>query len=253
MTLTESLHNNRRIVYTDNFYTSLELFIDLIVIRYICKWHSSYAPTKNTFSLYNNTTKTYLGELNVTYSVIGQSTPVVPVKFDINVNMLQQPPGTPLKRMSENALYHLREQHPVIDAVAVFLGSDATKWLLLIQISLCKYSSHSSKAGDLKKQVVGAEKNTTDKSVDWLQYYNDMVPQAQKCMYVYLSPNETGNPIKSLCIDLDVVHSFPYCCFYIYFSFGNARPGPKTHSSGAQASVITKKNWLCQPKISIGF
>lgn len=118
---------------------------------------------------------------------------------------------------------------------------------------LCKYSSHSSKAGDLKKQVVGAEKNTTDKSVDWLQYYNDMAPQAQKCMYVYLSPNETGNPIKSLCIDLDVVHSFPYCCFYIYFSFGNARPGPKTHSSGAQASVITKKNWLCQPKISIGF
>lgn len=94
MTLTDSLHNNRRIVYTDNFYTSLELFINLIVIRYICKWHSSYAPTKNTFSLYNNATKTYLGELNVTYSVIGQSTPVISVKFDINVNMLQQLPGT---------------------------------------------------------------------------------------------------------------------------------------------------------------
>jgi len=121
---------------------------------------AQFVPTKNTFSLYNNATKAYLGELNVTYSVIGQSTPVVPVKFDINVNMLQQPPGTPLKQMSENALYHLREQHPVIDAVGVFLCSDATKWLLLIQISLCKYSSHSSKAGDLKKQVVSAKKKT---------------------------------------------------------------------------------------------
>ena len=69
--------------------------------------------------------------------------------------------------MSENALYHLREQHPVIDSVAVFLGSDATKWLLLnSDICVNTYSSHSTKAGDLMKQVVGAEKNTTDKSVD---------------------------------------------------------------------------------------
>ena len=58
----------------------------------------------------------------------------------------------------------------MIDAVGILKDSDNSVWLLLIRISLSKYASHKSKAGDLKKLVKGQEKDLAT-PCNWLDYY----------------------------------------------------------------------------------
>ena len=52
---------------------------------------------------------------------------------------------------------HLRDKHPIIDAVGRLKDQNDKEWLLLIQVSLSTYSEHKSKAGDLQKQITWPE------------------------------------------------------------------------------------------------
>ena len=108
--------------------------------------------------------------------------------------------GEPVRIMQSKVLYHLRDQHPVIDAAAYF--KDQSR-LLLIQVSLSGYKKHGSKAYDLTNDVKGCEKNPYIK-LNWLQHYKkaaqgkifggsaatvQAVP-APEVIYVYISPKQ---------------------------------------------------------------
>lgn len=59
---------------------------------------------------------------------------------------------TAVKQLNRGTLYHLRPEHPVIDAVG-YVKVDGQPWLLMIQVSLSQYKQHDSKAGDLMNRV----------------------------------------------------------------------------------------------------
>ena len=108
--------------------------------------------------------------------------------FEIKVTK-QLLPGEPLTNMTEGVLYHLREKHPVIDAVGKFKEAKGQKvWLLMVQVSLSSYTQHRSKAANLLDRVTGPEPTTTN----WLEYYSHLGGTTPKeaCMYVYISPDE---------------------------------------------------------------
>ena len=99
-------------------------------------------------------------------------------------------PGEPLTNMTEGILYHLREKHPVIDAVGKFKEAKGQKvWLLMVQVSLSSYTQHRSKAANLLDRVTGPESTTT--TTNWLEYYSHLgTTPKETCMYVYISPDE---------------------------------------------------------------
>ena len=100
----------------------------------------------------------------------------------------------PVKELVNGVLYHLRPNHPVIDAVGYFEKSGG-KYLLLIQVSLTDCINHRSKAVDIKKAVRGCERTIVDQGAkNWLEYYCRRIPNtdvsALTCIYVYIGPND---------------------------------------------------------------
>ena len=124
-------------------------------------------------------------EIAITYSKEGEGQTAATFKFG-PLSSLQ--PGQPLRRMTSGVLYYLREQHPVIDAVAIVVKGEEA-WLLMIQVSLSQYRDHRSKAAHLFKEITYPEKNDENASLNWLQYYEKLVSPT-KTMYIYVSPNE---------------------------------------------------------------
>lgn len=96
--------------------------------------------------------------------------------------------STTLGEVDAGIVYHLREFHPVIDAIGYFEDEELLKWLVMIQVSLSPYKNHKSKAASLFEKTIGAEKKIDD-SCTLLEYYKGRVNAADmKCMYVYISP-----------------------------------------------------------------
>ena len=100
--------------------------------------------------------------------------------------------STPLRALKEGCLYRLRSQHPVIDYVAVVTDTVSKQhWLLLLQVSLSKYTDHTAKAGDLKRNVKGPEMGK--EQTTWLQYYQALAKNClaapillKLCTYMFL-------------------------------------------------------------------
>jgi hypothetical protein len=99
----------------------------------------------------------------------------------------------PVRGLLDGVLYCLRPCHPVIDAVA-YIEMAESPWLVLIQVSLSDYKSHSSKLCDLKNSLTGVEKSFNNSPNSWLDYYRSFIPESKredcKCVYVYVSPKE---------------------------------------------------------------
>ena len=137
--------------------------------------------------------------LHIVYN--DQNSPNPPtVAVFTNVYPLCDSKCMPLQGITLGCLVHLREKHPVIDAVGRLKDQAGKEWLLLIQVSLSAYSEHKSKAGDLQKQITFPESNVSaSANCTWLQYYRDLCCADQDCMYVYISPKEVdANPAKVL-------------------------------------------------------
>ena len=103
------------------------------------------------------------------------------------------PVNVPLQELHEGVLYHLREKHPVIDAVGLLRDSEKELWLVLIQISMSTYQTHRSKAQNVKDFVNGAEKATCICNIQHtlLSYYEKLVLGVSfKSLYVYVSPKQ---------------------------------------------------------------
>lgn len=102
--------------------------------------------------------------------------------------------------MEAGVLYHLHHKHPVIDAVGVLKRRDRRKHhLVFIQISLSKYSSHSSKIEDLYVKIDCNELNSKFSSI--FQYYMEITEnliKSKKAFYVYVSPAEVPPKVSKL-------------------------------------------------------
>lgn len=97
--------------------------------------------------------------------------------------------GIALGVLSFGALVHLKERHPITDAVGELKDQEGKEWLLLIQVSLSTYKDHYSKAGDLCEAVTYLESvSAATDECNWLQYYRNLCGSDLKCMYVYVSP-----------------------------------------------------------------
>lgn len=142
----------------------------------------------------------------------------------INIAMsLEMDSRQPVKNLLPGVLYHLRPNHPVIDAVGYFVES-GMEYLLLIQVSLSKYSDHRSPAGDIKDLVRGCEHTFDEDAKDWLEYYCRRTPSTNlstlTCIYLYICPTEfyergdlvnmfrPGSKTKDIFFGL-VIHSSP--------------------------------------------
>ena len=100
---------------------------------------------------------------------------------------------TALSSLATRMLYHLRMQHPVIDAVGVFDTSDTSncgRYLVMIQVSLSRYSVHESKATNIYNKLCRPE-STAAKESTIAEYYKNLagVDDAHT-VYVYVSPSE---------------------------------------------------------------
>jgi len=106
--------------------------------------------------------------------------------------------GEILDSMTSGVLYHLRYQHPVIDAVGVMeKGSKKKQWLVMIQVSLSPYAAHRSKIGDLLRYVQCQELSHSDHDT-FLKYYlrlNKNIKE-HRIVYVYVSPSELGSNLS---------------------------------------------------------
>ena len=111
------------------------------------------------------------------------------VTFDIGMFLSV---GKALSEINVGVLYHLREFHPVIDAIGSFVH-EGQHWLVMIQVSLSKYSDHKSKAADLFKKTSGSEE-VVGPGITLLEYYKNRVSGVTadnlKCMYVYICPTQ---------------------------------------------------------------
>ena len=105
--------------------------------------------------------------------------------------------STLLKDIKIGVLYHLHAGHHVIDGVCVAKDVNKNEWyLLLIQVSLSTYSSHPSKAYDIRKTLSGTE------DFIW-EYYLKLVNKVHESplvtddhvVYVYASPAQTECPL----------------------------------------------------------
>ena len=97
----------------------------------------------------------------------------------------------PVTELVMGVLYRLRPCHPTIDAVAYICDEQNQPWLLLIQVSLSKYSAHTSKVTHLTNPIkvheasVRAERN-------YVEYYRSCIVNSgsTKVAYIYISPEE---------------------------------------------------------------
>lgn len=95
-----------------------------------------------------------------------------------------------LQVMTPNSIYHLNLGHNAIDGVCIAEDQGSKEWyLLLIQVSLSRYSSHRSKADSIGKKIDG----NNDTIVN---YYMKLASAAVKLadnhvVYVYASPSES--------------------------------------------------------------
>jgi hypothetical protein len=110
-----------------------------------------------------------MNKLDIVYCDQEENDRVGSYIFEFHV---KQRPGTPVKKIQPNVLYHLRPNHPVIDAVAY-----VNQTLVLIQVSLSKYEVHKSKAGDLQNIIQGCECDIEPDLPKWLEYYRRRLPE----------------------------------------------------------------------------
>ena len=100
-----------------------------------------------------------------------------------------------LTNMETGVLYHLRHKHPVIDAVGILKRQDKKKYhLVFIQVSMSKYSSHSSKIEDLYR-MIGCKELKTSSFASIFDFYMSMTAalvKMRKAFYIYVSPFEVG-------------------------------------------------------------
>ena len=87
-------------------------------------------------------------------------------------------------------LYKLYHQHPVIDFVGLFQGSDRALYLLMVQASLSTYIDHKAKLSHLSKTY---DKYDEFKSTSVLDYYKNLCGEPT-VIYVYVSPKEEAIP-----------------------------------------------------------
>ena len=103
--------------------------------------------------------------------------------------------GEMLPKMEKGMLYHLRHNHPVIDAVGLLRRTDKSKYhLIFVQVSMTKYASHSSKIKDLFR-VVDCKELKASKSASILEHYKSMITetaQGREAFYMYVCPSEVG-------------------------------------------------------------
>ena len=92
-----------------------------------------------------------------------------------------------LTNMEAGVLYHLRHRHPVIDAVGILKRQDKKKYhLVFIQISMSKYSNHSSKIEDLFGTIDCKELKTSSFAFIFDFYVNDYNISQNKKGILYL-------------------------------------------------------------------
>ena len=91
-----------------------------------------------------------------------------------NLNYQHAEEGEAFNSIAMNGLVHLRNSHPVIDAVARLKDHNDNRWLLLVQVSLSWYARHRSKVADLLKSITWPEKENRADTVSWMKYYEDM-------------------------------------------------------------------------------
>ena len=122
-------------------------------------------------------------------------------KFTFNLSTLSPPQcNTALQQLSLSCLHHLRPGHPAIDAVCLTTNSanpaDENYYLLLMQVSLSKYSDHRSKAIDIRKVVVAPEKDVApNPNLSVAEFYRSLAKQENvKIVYIYASPQQLKEP-----------------------------------------------------------
>lgn len=107
-----------------------------------------------------------------------------------------------LTSMETGVLYYLRHRHLVINAVGILKRQDKKKHhLVFIQISMSKYSSHSSKIEDLYGMIDCKELKTSGFASIFDFYMSMTTPsvKARKAFYIYVLPSEVGpKPSKLL-------------------------------------------------------
>ena len=87
-------------------------------------------------------------------------------------------------------LYRLYHQHPAIDFVGLFQGTDQALYLLMVQASLSTYINHKAKLSHLSKTYDNYDEF---KSTSVLDYYKKLSGN-HTVIYVYVSPKEEAIP-----------------------------------------------------------
>ena len=112
-------------------------------------------------------------------------------------HVFQVPPSTgqlngALTSIFSSTLYHLRVQHPAIDAVGLFKNDlDDDMYLVLLQVSLSTYANHEAKSVDIYKSVSSFESHFSPNSCTIAAYYKNLARvDEQHVVYIYLSPKE---------------------------------------------------------------
>lgn len=112
----------------------------------------------------------------------------------------------PLKtKLKHRQVYHLRQRHPAIDAVAFVDGTNdavdidgvpvTDKCLLLLQLSMSSYQDHESKGNDIRKTIPAMEGGEGSIA----EYCQNLCEVAvDKVRYVYASPKETTPPSSTV-------------------------------------------------------
>ena len=105
-----------------------------------------------------------------------------------------------LTHLERGVLYHLRYKHPVIDAVGVLKRRDKRKHhLVFIQVSLSRYSGHSSKIQNLYHHIDCSELKLNFSSL--FQYYmsiTENLVKSRNAFYIYVSPCEVSPKASKL-------------------------------------------------------
>ena len=92
-------------------------------------------------------------------------------------HVFQVPPSTgqlngALTSIFSSTLYHLRVQHPAIDAVGLFKNDlDRDMYLVLLQVSLSTYANHEAKAVE---SVSSFESHFSPNSCTIAAYYKNL-------------------------------------------------------------------------------
>ena len=189
---------------SDNFY--LELWFPSLYKMLVVKLKEKYYSLSSTDSAIHRSPilQGYIFEERflshcrldaLSVAVIDQSGKLDILTFDVIPASFQQP--GPLTTLARGQIYHLRIDHPAIDAVCYAKESGVENWfLLLIQVSLSCYEDHRSKGFDIGKSVVGDEKRVGGgANVSVAKYYrNKLNIQDSHVAYIYASPKSLKEP-----------------------------------------------------------